>query len=467
MYGAIYGAIVNIQDKKIVKEISDIIIQKQFSAEIEFPHILIRDYARGIIEYAGYLVISIDNIERCRPPYKSKWPLENPLPSEINKLDPESNIQHYIQSYISDFGKYVLKDVEKWTATPIVEKSPDTGRELQYRFAETLPENLKLRFTQLLDQKVEEEKRWAASARLFWDDIILEVDPTDHNSENDNSPKSQEDDDLVYDTENEDLDVVPPMITKTEKEIIEEIVSSLEESEREYFKWVRKQGISDHPAKFDFNWGCRWVIKRVYDLGWTKELFNDFEEMYCRNRYGKNKGVVERIGKKYQWIAFYELLARLADNLIFCDRGYCDVDDSRFFGPWQIDIREMDPTYWHKAKSKHFYDDNEKRWWRPYQFSVELSNLDEQLKWLWDASTLPHFKSVVCAKNYETNEEWLVLHSFCDWKTRAIKDKSDLGEPNLWYRINTCIIEQENLEVFKKKSDQSRITISTYNIYSG
>lgn len=172
--------------------------------------------------------------------------------------------------------------------------------------------------------------------------------------------------------------------------------------------------------------------------------------MYCRSEYGRGKSVVERIGKKYQWIAYYELLGRLADNLIFGDRGYSDVDDSKFYGPWQIDIREMDPSYWIKAKSEHFYGDVDIRWWRPYQFKLEFSSLNEQIKWLWDTSTLPDLQSIIWAKNNETREEWLVLHSFCDWTRKAIKDKSNLGEPNLWYRINTCIIKQENLEIIKE-----------------
>ena len=134
--------------------------------------------------------------------------------------------------------------------------------------------------------------------------------------------------------------------------------------------------------------------------------------MYCRSEYGRGKSVVERIGKKYQWIAYYELLGRLADNLIFGDRGYSDVDDSKFYGPWQIDIREMDPSYWIKAKSEHFYGDVDIRWWRPYQFKLEFSSLNEQIKWLWDTSTLPDLQSIIWAKNNETREEWLVLRLF-------------------------------------------------------
>lgn len=455
LYGAAYGAIVNIRDKELVKEITNLVIKKQFSVELEHPHILIRDYARGIIEYAYSLGGIIDKIKQYRPPYTSKWPLENPLPSEIDAIDEKySEIKNSVQGFISDFGKYVMKDVDYWTATPLSKKVAESGKELQYRFAETLPEDLKSRYIEILDRKikVEEEKNRNFDLESFLDELTSDDITIDSENNIDSVNEKEEiENNLVYDTEDEDLDFMPPtMIEKTEEELIKEIKLRLGEAEQEYFRWVRKQGVLDHPAKFSHNWACRWVIKRAYELGWTKALFSDFERMYCRNEYGQRKGVVERIGKKYQWIAYYELLARLADNLIFGDRGYSDVDDSKFYGPWQIDIREMDPTYWGKAKPEHFYHDNEIRWWRPYQFGIKLNDLDEQIKWLWDTSTLPDLQSIICTKNNETQEEWLVLHSFCDWTTRAIKDKSKLGEPNLWYRINTCVIKQEDLGVMKE-----------------
>lgn len=452
LYGAVYGATVNIRDKELVKEICDVIIQKQFSVPVEHPHILIRDYARGIIEYAHFLGGIIDEIEQYQPPYLSKWPLENPLPSEIDKIDKEySSIKNSVQGFIDDFGKYVLNDVEYWTATPLSKGFAESGKKLQYQFAESLPEDLKLRYIKLLDRKVKKENNINFDLESFLTDgISEEIAPDCDNNLDLKGETGELENDLVYDTEDEDLDLMPPMIERKEEELITEIKSRLGEAEQEYFRWVRKQGMSDRPAKFSHRWACRWVIKRAYELGWTKELFDDFETIYCSNEYGPRKGIIERIGKKYQWIAYYELLARLADNLIFGDRGYTDVDDSKFFGPWQINIREMDPTYWIKGKSEQFYDDDNIRWWRPYQFKLELSNLNEQIKWLWDTSNLPDLLSIIRTKNDEKREEWLVLHSFCDWTTRAIKDKSNLGEPNLWYRINTCIIKQKDLESMKK-----------------
>lgn len=52
-----------------------------------------------------------------------------------------------------------------------------------------------------------------------------------------------------------------------------------------------------------------WVGRRAYELGWTKERFP-----HEKHSSGRNRQVIERIGKKYQWIALEEVKARLADN---------------------------------------------------------------------------------------------------------------------------------------------------------
>ncbi|MFT3688991.1 hypothetical protein [Paenirhodobacter sp.] len=61
---------------------------------------------------------------------------------------------------------------------------------------------------------------------------------------------------------------------------------------------------------------CLWVADRARSLGWTSDLFpKDATISEDRHRGGR----IERIGKKYQWIALHELLARLADNFWIID----------------------------------------------------------------------------------------------------------------------------------------------------
>ena len=56
----------------------------------------------------------------------------------------------------------------------------------------------------------------------------------------------------------------------------------------------------------------RWVFERVLSLGWTPEKFGDFDKHRFTSDSGEHKA--ERFGKKYQWIALRELVARIADN---------------------------------------------------------------------------------------------------------------------------------------------------------
>jgi len=54
------------------------------------------------------------------------------------------------------------------------------------------------------------------------------------------------------------------------------------------------------------------VTMRVFELGYDAKLHGKFDRFV--SSFDRHNNSIERIGKKYQWIAFYELLARLADN---------------------------------------------------------------------------------------------------------------------------------------------------------
>lgn len=55
----------------------------------------------------------------------------------------------------------------------------------------------------------------------------------------------------------------------------------------------------------------RAIFDRALELGWTPERFGEIDR--TRSSMGRSQ-VVERVGKKYQWIGFYEVLGRIADN---------------------------------------------------------------------------------------------------------------------------------------------------------
>src|SRR5690625_3518995 len=54
------------------------------------------------------------------------------------------------------------------------------------------------------------------------------------------------------------------------------------------------------------------AIKRIFEMGYDINFHGEFD--LSVSPYDRHSDVVERIGKKYQWIAFHELMAKLADN---------------------------------------------------------------------------------------------------------------------------------------------------------
>lgn len=87
-----------------------------------------------------------------------------------------------------------------------------------------------------------------------------------------------------------------------------------------------------------------YALQYIYsELGYQDELFAGYDRH--RSPFGVNYSQtkkVERIGKKYQWIAFYHILARVSDNYPKTKRYDDDTDE--FTGPWQLSIRDFDPT---------------------------------------------------------------------------------------------------------------------------
>lgn len=119
----------------------------------------------------------------------------------------------------------------------------------------------------------------------------------------------------------------------------------------------------------------------INDLGYTNELDK------CNNYWGYDRSEtkkVERIGKKYQWIAMHNILARVSDQ---CDIDTDYSETSTFEGPWEPFVRDFDPTLNFKlTKSDEIPIFNEiselKKATRDEHLKVDVSNIDSVSEWL-------------------------------------------------------------------------------------
>ncbi|TFV90100.1 hypothetical protein E4P40_07740 [Blastococcus sp. CT_GayMR20] len=85
----------------------------------------------------------------------------------------------------------------------------------------------------------------------------------------------------------------------------------------------------------------RVIFTRVVDLGWTPERLGVLER---GRRAGRHDGPVERYGKKNQWIGFYEVLGRIADNRQLRERWNDKVEPFAYESAEQLVYRDIDPT---------------------------------------------------------------------------------------------------------------------------
>ncbi|MDB5337490.1 MAG: hypothetical protein JWN70_3109 [Planctomycetaceae bacterium] len=228
-----------------------------------------------------------------------------------------------------------------------------------------------------------------------------------------------------------------------------EFHKSLEGSARESFDWA--QGFwrnGDLTASFDKEWAKRWVCKYAFGLGWTAELFGEFETSLPYR--GRSRPQTERIGKKYQRIAFHKFLAHLSDNVHYKeDRDVGDMQGPLYSGPWQPWERDIDPTHWMWKTSDSGWDEWDANvWWRPFAFSFARTSDDSKRRWCEDPSDLPRFEEHIKVSD-ELKNDWYSLRGFSSWREKAISGDESSLKRDIWFRVNSIVVTCGDLQALQ------------------
>ena len=122
IYAAVYGAICHGVPDEVLRSAANWIYENIFQNGKPIPHILIRDYARGVVEKAYFHNLTKPNVDisLVRPPYKSVWPIEEPSKEEIEQLVREAGADRIKSSIgvgdvgVHDFGEYTMGRVRSF-----------------------------------------------------------------------------------------------------------------------------------------------------------------------------------------------------------------------------------------------------------------------------------------------------------------------------------------------------------------
>lgn len=140
------------------------------------------------------------------------------------------------------------------------------------------------------------------------------------------------------------------------------------------------------------------------EIGYNKAL-SDYDCSRSISYYPGQTDKSERIGKKYQWIAFYKVLALASDHFSLIDR-YSSYENRRNYeGAWDPNVRDFDPTLVSKdiLKKKSLVDEISKKE-KCVEFSEKIDPNDKVLPFNLEAIT----DNLII---HEDKYEWVALYS--------------------------------------------------------
>lgn len=226
----------------------------------------------------------------------------------------------------------------------------------------------------------------------------------------------------------------------------------------------------DIDEKEVFDYAINFILN---ELGYTNKLFEDIDKQYQYHNYDRHNNIkTERIGKKYQWIAMYNILARISDHCEMVGMWKEQNVDIKFKGPWDPFIRDFDPTLnesFLSCKDAPYFNELSEfiKKSKEDNLNSNVSDIKENKFWLSDCG---YFfkninKSLILTDG--NNVEWICLTRYCDTGRKNLNFKKLL----VWSWQYAYFVTEEQAKEFQEnfQSDRSVLTNDTsshHEIYS-
>jgi len=209
----------------------------------------------------------------------------------------------------------------------------------------------------------------------------------------------------------------------------------------DFERYTVRAAVSDY--KMDEDGVLRWIFMHVLRLGYGSEQLVGFDR-YLLSKYGGGRARpswAERIGKKYQWIAFYRVLGCIKDN-VPRERDIWNADPRSGIAPLQaLTERNIDPSLLIREQA----GDRETAWWASVSYDFAAGAKLADLEWL-KVRDFPDLLSMLFVRDPVTDRDCFVLQAYLDWSTRD--PESDGGQDryrHLYYQIRSCFVTQRNI----------------------
>jgi len=415
---ASYGSFSRNRQVDFLFQYADFVYERYFVERKMPTNVSIRFYSKRLIILAKELGWSKKlNIKNLKPPFNSEWPVRISTAEEINakyksaswdSMDPQWGYNSIHTSVMSwgDFARYEIgTDHESsWVKkdfVPVSQRKLRLKRTLKNKEEKTLFEVILKGYEKTYFREAEFTKILALAEAAFLKRL---------------STKEKD----VW-----NLEIKPFLGHGTEK-----------------------------PERLPLSTVQAMIMDRIDSMGYSVELHGLFDRYMTTGDAGRSPDKPERIGKKYQWISFFNVMGIICDHYnYFGYNAFSDdpgIDELRF-------IKHIDPTIAirskvevpdvAKANSIVFPQMND---WKP-----ELNNVE----WLKDGSDFIDIEKLII-QNDDNGDRWILVdggHSFQE-EAPPDQDKFSIQRRDVFYVINACLFRRNDEQKVLKFLEQVNYT---------
>ena len=410
LYAVAYGVALRTSSRDGLTKLARYVYETIFKHNNPPKDVLLRDHARNIVEYAKYKVgLTAVDMKKVRPPYTSilpTWPTDD----EVAHLH-------------IDYDAPGFKERKGWEQNQIWESVKGGLADFWNKLAEP-------KIEKFYSISIAEEKEYEKALKLFKGNMrMLAKMSSEAKASRNLSGRTASESKIFCDTLFEMLEnSLNQMMTVEQTKAMNEVLIPFKMKELP----LRKH----HYGRFPTGGVRNWLVKRAYDLGFDVELHGQYDRFAKDWTFRNSDNRIDRIGKKYQWIAFHEIMGILADNYKYEDDSANEGSGGYelFHGTWQSFLRNINPSMIARAKSvdSENADDSreaeKQKWYKEEQFdNWEYSGTNES--WASMIRDLPDPVSLI-QKLDDDGIEWLTLNNSRSWD-----EPKDIGKEKHEYKL--------------------------------
>ena len=455
VYAVAYGTAMRSDDCSQVGRLAEGVYGRVFANGAPHPHILLRDYARGVVERAINLGAGVSIVaDRVRPPYASPW-LTIPTEDDIKPLSDDSSLVsyeggsgewarlHIVSSVMrGDFACYVIGTNSwstNWLSLRLAEPRWRSADERIAALLEGFSEAEKRAWIDFktADDKVKQQSLTKWLAEQFVDTDLKALEKSEE-SEVGGADEHDPEFASLEQGRTTALEALNSVLTEEQARALDQLLTA-----------KNSDGGREDPPRFDLGLIQRYVVWRVFDLGWTVERFGDFDR-HAVNYMGRRAAKAERIGKKYQWIAYHEIMALVADHYQYREEFRGEGGDQTYEGPWQTSLRDIDPSCTlRKLPGGTSWHGHSPAWWGSAQYK-DWGDPDAPREWVTRYKDLPNLEDLLMIAHPDDGTRWLNVDSHFNWQQQRPVDRewADVEKRELWYSCTGYLIRARDRDAF-------------------